>query len=589
MKTDKVETYRSIKFRWRYESIVNPAFEGISELFSIPASLAEVFSKKKLSEEEQVNCFLDTPLRDLLNPFQMKDMDKAVKRIGVALEKNERICIYGDYDVDGVTSVSLLYLFLREVGAAVDYYIPNRLEEGYGLNLEAIDEIRSRGTSLIITVDCGINAVEQVEKATEMGIDVIVTDHHQPAEVLPDKAVAVVNPMQEDCPYPFKELAGVGVAFKLVMGLRYHLRENASYKGDLPNIKQYLDLVTLGTVADVVPILGENRIFVRHGLKILSEKDTRPGIYELKRVTGLEGSRIGTVQVGFALAPRINAVGRMGSSDKGLKLLITENRDEARYLARELDQENRFRQTIEKEIITESYDRIEKDKLHEKYKGLVLYSDEWHQGVIGIVASRIVEKFHKPTIIITAENGVGKGSARSIPAFHLYEGLKMLEDLLITFGGHKYAAGLKVDMDNISALQERFNEAVESTLTDEDFIPELTIDTFLRPDDINRELMEWLERMQPFGAGNKEPVFCMVGMRKTQNFSYVGKEKNHLKGYLEREGRTFDVIGYNMKEYEELVETGEYFDIVFSPVLNGYYGGRYIQLNLKDMRLSDRE
>ena len=254
---------------------------------------------------------------------------------------------------------------------------------------------------------------------------------------MPEKALCIINPLQPGDNYEFKELAGVGVAFKLVMGLRYYLREKGCFGKGAPNIKKYLDLVTLGTVADVVPIVGENRIFVRHGLELLSQKSTRPGVSELKKITGLDGSRVGTSQVGFALAPRINAVGRMGSSDKGLRLLITDNRDEARYLARELDQENRYRQTIEREIILESYSMIESEQLNERYKGLVLYSESWHQGVIGIVASRVVEKFHKPTIIITSENGVGKGSARSIPAFHLYEGLKKVEGLLITFGGHK--------------------------------------------------------------------------------------------------------------------------------------------------------
>jgi single-stranded-DNA-specific exonuclease len=555
----------------------------------IPHSLAEVFVKKGLLNNITIECFLGTPLRELNSPFQLKGMRKAVERIGEALERKEKICIYGDYDVDGVTSVSLMYLFLKEIGANIDYYIPNRLEEGYGLNLEAMDEIASRGTKLIITVDCGINAAEEVAHASELGMDVIITDHHQPSEILPEKAYCIINPLQPGDESTFKELAGVGVAFKLVMGLRYHLREQNNTPNTLPNIKKYLDLVTLGTVADVVPIVGENRIFVRHGLEILSGKSVRHGVRELKRVTGLDGSKVGTSQVGFALAPRINAVGRMGSSDKGLRLLITESADEARWLAKELDQENRYRQAIEKEIIAESYEMITKGRLNEKYKGLVLYSESWHQGVIGIVASRVVEKYHKPTIIITAENGVGKGSARSIPAFHLYNGLKMLEDTLITFGGHKYAAGLKVDMDKIPELQEKFNAAVDTSLSEDDYTPELNIDTFLEPDDINKELMDWLDRLQPFGAGNKEPVFCMSGLKKTQQAAFVGKDKMHLKVFLEKDGRIFDCIGYNMKDYEEMLTSSDSFDIVFSPVLNGWYGGKYIQLNLKDIRSTDTQ
>jgi single-stranded-DNA-specific exonuclease len=580
------ETYMSSKFKWIYKyADVNPYIEILHKI-SLPDSLAEVFVKKELIDETTIDCFLNTPLRELNNPFNLKDMKIAVDRIAQALQGGENICIYGDYDVDGVTSVALMYLFLKEIGANVNYYIPNRLEEGYGLNVEAMDEIASRGTKLIITVDCGINAVDEVEYAVSLGMDVIVTDHHQPAEVLPP-ALAIINPLQPDDNYKFKELAGVGVAFKLVMGVRYYLREEGHLGENAPNIKKYLDLVTLGTVADVVPIVGENRIFVKHGLELLSRKDTRLGITELKKITGLDGARIGTSQVGFALAPRINAVGRMGSSDKGLRLLITDDLSEAKYLASELDSENKSRQHIEKEIISESYKMIEAGKLNEKYKGLVLYSESWHQGVIGIVASRVVEKFHRPTIIITSENGIGKGSARSIPAFHLFDGLKMVEDLLITFGGHKYAAGLKIDMDNISELRKKFNEAVDTSLNENDYIPELNIDAFLETEDINTELMDWLEKMQPFGAGNKEPVFCMKNLRLHQPFSYVGKEKTHLKIFLEKNGRVFDCIGYNMKESESTLSQHEFFDIVFAPVLNGWYGGKYIQFILKDIRPAD--
>jgi single-stranded-DNA-specific exonuclease len=301
------ETYMSSKFKWIYKyADVNPYIEILHKI-SLPDSLAEVFVKKELIDETTIDCFLNTPLRELNNPFNLKDMKIAVDRIAQALQGGENICIYGDYDVDGVTSVALMYLFLKEIGANVNYYIPNRLEEGYGLNVEAMDEIASRGTKLIITVDCGINAVDEVEYAVSLGMDVIVTDHHQPAEVLPP-ALAIINPLQPDDNYKFKELAGVGVAFKLVMGVRYYLREEGHLGENAPNIKKYLDLVTLGTVADVVPIVGENRIFVKHGLELLSRKDTRLGITELKKITGLDGARIGTSQVGFALAPRINAV-----------------------------------------------------------------------------------------------------------------------------------------------------------------------------------------------------------------------------------------------------------------------------------------
>ncbi len=291
------------------------------------------------------------------------------------------------------------------------------------------------------------------------------------------------------------------------MALRYKLNEVGKFKGKIPNIKKYLDLVTLGTVADVVPLVGENRIIVKHGLEILSGKLCRPGLKELKRVAGIDGQKVTTTHVGFGLAPRINAVGRMGDSDKGLKLLTTVDRDMSVYLADELDQENKSRQDIERQIIEESFERVEKNRLHEKYKGLVLYSEQWHQGVIGIVASRLVEKYHMPAIVLTFDDGVGKGSGRSIPSFDLYKGLEKMQDILLSFGGHKYAAGLKIEEQYITDLQKRFHNAVNELLEPADFVAELTIDAFLKPEDIGSELMKWLERMEPYGSGNREPVF----------------------------------------------------------------------------------
>jgi single-stranded-DNA-specific exonuclease len=511
-------------------------------------------------------------------------MDKAVQRIAKAIFNREKICIYGDYDVDGITSTSLLYLFLKELNANVTYYVPNRLEEGYGLNKEAIDEICQKKINLMITVDCGITAVDEVAYAVDKGIDIIITDHHQQGERLPLKACAIVNPMRMDDTYPFKYLSGVGVAFKLVMALRYFLQNSPEYKFSLPNIKKYLDIVTLGTIADVVPLVGENRIFVKHGLKMLSEKSSRVGLEELKKITGLVNVSLNASHIGFVLAPRINAVGRMGCSDRGVRLLITEDKNEARWLAEELDMENRYRQGIEKTILAESYAKIERHRLHEKYRGIVLYSEDWHPGVIGIVASRVVEKYFRPTIVITMENGLGKGSARSIPAFHLYDGLKDISDLLVSFGGHKYAAGLKVEAENIKMLQKEFHKIISSQLNDEDFIPEINIDAIVEDSQINDELVQWLNKMRPFGSGNSEPVFLMKGLRKFQQFFYIGKDKKHIKGFLEKNGRVFQVIGYNMPEYEKILKNNEIFDIAFVPEYNTWLGEKTIQLKLKDIR-----
>jgi single-stranded-DNA-specific exonuclease len=582
-------SYKSKKYKWVYRSPECGDIRRLAEELGMPLCITEVLFKRGLCEKNLLDSYFKSPLKEISSPFLIRDMEKAADFISTAIQNNEKICIYGDYDVDGVTSVALMYLFLEEMGTDVIYYIPNRLEEGYGLNKAAIDEIAAAGVKLIITVDCGINAVQEVSYAVSLGMKVIVTDHHQPSEEIPRDALAVVNPMREDDNSHFKGFSGVGVAFKLVMALRYKLNENGRFHGKIPNIKKYLDLVTLGTIADVVPLVGENRIIVKHGLEILSGKTCRPGLKELKRVSGIDGQKVTTVHVGFGLAPRINAVGRMGASDKGLKLLLTSDRSTSVYLADELDRENKSRQEIERQIIEESFDRVEKNKLHEKYKGLVLYSKDWHQGVIGIVASRLVEKYHMPTIVLTFEDGVGKGSGRSIPSFDLYKGLEQMQDILLSFGGHKYAAGLKIEEQHIGSLQKRFHGTVDKLLEPEDFVAEIIIDAFTDASDINNEMIMWLERMEPYGSGNREPVFCLKGVSKAQEASFVGRDNVHLKIFLEKDGKTFDCIGYNMKPYKHMVTHNNRFDIVFTPASTSYYGGRYTQLVLKDIKPAEEE
>lgn len=578
--TDNVS---SLKYKWVYKKLEkNLCFDH--NLENIPCTVSEALLKRGVVTEEDLTTYFDSPLNNLLNPFGLMDMDLAVERVHKALISKEMICIYGDYDVDGVTSTSLLYLFLKEIGANITYYIPNRLDEGYGLNNDAIDEIVAKRIQLIITVDCGMTAVEEVQYAASRGIDIIITDHHQPGEKLPTAAVAIINPLRPGDTYPFKSLAGVGVAFKLVMGLRYYLKQQDFFSEKMPNIKKFLDLVTLGTVADVVPLIGENRVFVKHGLKLLSNRKVKIGLHELMKLAGLNQEKITTTHVGFMISPRINAVGRMGCSDRGVKLLITEDVAEARWLAEELNQENKYRQDIEKVILKESFEKIEKNKLHEKYKGIVLYSPDWHPGVIGIVASRVVEKYCRPAIVISYEGGVGKGSARSIAAFHLYNGLKSISHLLLGFGGHKYAAGIKIDPANLKLLQKSFHKVVEEQLQDSDFIPEMKIDAFLDAKDINTDLLDWLDRMRPFGSGNGEPIFCMKNIRKVDRFNFIGRDKAHIKGIIEQNGVKMDIIGYNMKIYKEYVEDTEFFDILFVPEYNTWMGGKTIQLKVKDIR-----
>ncbi len=581
--------FKSIKYKWIYNSVDKNLIEETAYKHNMPKPVAELMLKKGISSPDDIENFFNGSLKSLRNPFEISDMEKAAERIAKAVMNHERICIYGDYDVDGITATALLYIFLMQCGANVSYYIPNRLEEGYGLNKEAVKEIATRKTNLIITVDCGISAVQEVLEASIHGMDIIITDHHQPSKELPVAAYAIINPMREDDTYPNKTLAGVGVAFKTVMALRFVLKKYDFFKQEVPNIRNLLDIVTLGTIADVMPLVDENRIFVRHGLELMSGENVRIGIDELKKtVENLSASKkMKTSNIGFQLAPRINAMGRMASSEKSFKLLVTQNRSEAKQLALELDNENKYRQMIERDILQQTYDLIEKNQYAELQSGLVIASDNWHPGVIGIVASRVVDKYFKPTVILTEDNGVYKGSARSIPGFHLYDGLSSLSDILISFGGHKYAAGVKLEKKNLEEFRNRFNEVVKTSLKEEDFIPEIYIDAEIDSKDITNEVMQWLEKLEPYGQGNKEPVFFMKKVFKYQIETFVGKNFNHLKCVFEKNGLIFEAIGYNMKEYKSLMAENDKFDILFSLVHNTWKNTKVIQLNLKDIKKSD--
>ena len=583
------KNYRSIKYKWKYDKVDGDILARVASENNIPVPVAELMIKKGLETKEDIDLFFNGSLKSLRNPFDILDMEKAAERIAQAVMNHESICIYGDYDVDGVTATALMYIFLMQCGANVSYYIPNRLEEGYGLNKDAISEIHQRGTNLIITVDCGISAIDEVLLAKELGMDIIITDHHQPSKELPVAADAIINPMREKDLYPNKTLAGVGVAFKVVMALRFTLRKYNFFQQDAPNIRNLLDIVTLGTIADVMPLIDENRIFVRHGLELMNGDSVRIGIDELKKVIDSLSTvkKMKTSNIGYQIAPRINAMGRMASSDKSLKLLVTQNRLEARQLAVELDNENKYRQMIERDILQQTFDIIEKNRYAEDEGGIVVASEDWHPGVIGIVASRVVDKYFRPTIILTDDNGVYKGSARSIPSFHLYDGLSSLSHLLISFGGHKYAAGVKIAKENLDEFRKKFNELVKANVKKEDFIPEINIDAEIESKDITSEIMQYLEKLEPYGQGNKEPVFFMRNVSKYQYETYVGKEQNHLKCIFEKKGMLFDAIGFNMKDYKDIIAENDEFDILFSLVHNTWKNNKTIQLNLKDIKKSE--
>lgn len=563
--------------RWALCHLDGDRSTSLSGQLGISSLTAQVLINRGVDEPESARAFLDPSLADLHNPQQLKGIKEAVVRIETAIEKQEKITVYGDYDVDGTTSTALLLLFLREIGSKCDYYIPDRLKEGYGLNCDAVKSLASSGTKLIITVDNGISSYDETVLASSLGIEVIITDHHQ----LPDKtppALAVINPQQDDCSYHFKALAGVGVVFNLVAALRTHLRENGYWnKKKEPNLKKYLDLAALGTIADIVPLLETNRLFAHFGLKELSSS-CRVGIRALKKVSAIDDGEINAGKVGFQLAPRLNAAGRLSTADMGVKLLMTEDENEARMLAEKLDRENTERRAIEKEIFEDAIDIVERNGL-DKMSSIVLASEKWHPGVIGIVASRLVERYYVPTLLISIKDGEGKGSARSIAAFHLFEGLKECSKNLLGFGGHKYAAGFSIKEDKIKNLAADFDSVVKKTLKSEDFIPSIKIDAVMELSDIDDKLVQDLERMQPFGPSNAEPVFLSENIEVKE--AIILKDA-HLKMKLDCAGDTLDAIAFNMSDKE--IKAGNRVSIVFSPRFNLWRGRRTIQLNIKDIR-----
>ncbi|MCX8084419.1 MAG: single-stranded-DNA-specific exonuclease RecJ [Calditerrivibrio sp.] len=583
-KNDYALVDKTPKYRWICKKLdVKKILDLKIHFTDVPVPILEVLAKRGFYKKDDLLAFLEVPLSNLYDPFLLKDMTKAVKRVLSAIEQKEKICIYGDYDVDGVTATSLLYEFLSQMTPNIDYYIPNRLEEGYSLNKEALDELKSKGARLVITVDCGITSVEEVDYGTKIGLDIIITDHHQLNFDIPKGAYAIINPLQPGDTYPFKFLSGVGVAFKFAMAIKY-LYERKYDKKLLP-IKSFLDLVALGTIADVVPLIDENRVFVKHGLKLL-ENSNRPGIEELKKISGLVNTDITTSNIGFSLVPRINAVGRMGNSKASVRLLITRNSNEARWLSEELETENRYRQDLEKNILKETLEKIQRRRINDRYKGIIVYSKNWHPGVIGIIASRLVERFSKPSIVLTVENNIAKGSARSISSVDIFAFLRSNRDILIEFGGHKYAAGLKLDAKNLRHLQRRFEDYLNKNFSQDQLEPELLIDAFLDPKDITESFLDFINKLRPFGNCNPEPVFVMKRVSKAQEFAFIGRDKSVLKGFVTKDGKYFEIIGFNMAEYKELIKENNLFDIAFTIELNNWIGGTNIQLKIKDIKKS---
>lgn len=547
----------------------------------VSSTTANILVNRGIHDQAEASEFIRASMDDLVEPFTMDGMDRVVARVIKAVRGKEKILVYGDYDADGITSTSLLYLFLKSIGADVSYYIPGRQEDGYGLSMAALERVRSLGIGLIVTVDCGISSVAEVDAAASMGIDVVITDHHEPPDELP-RAHAILNPCMKDSTYPFKGLAGVGVAMKLVQCVLAGMDgKDKAGPGIDPRLREYLDIVALGTIADVVPLRGENRILVRHGLKVL-KNSRRVGIQQLMAVALVNRDRFSASTVGFQLAPRLNASGRLGRADLGVNLLTTEDPELAREIAEELDSLNRERQKIEADILDEARAMLSSRPLPDM-NTIVLTSDKWHQGVIGIVASKLVEEHYKPTVLIATNAGFGRGSARSIPAFHLYEGLDACSDLLIGFGGHKYAAGLSIAEGNIEAFTARFEDIVTSKLSPDDFNPFLKIDDELTLDELDWQLFEELSSLSPFGAGNPEPVLQARGL-EVMYPKVVGR--NHVRMKLKQNGRSMPAIGFNMGDiYQSLAMEKVYLDAAFCLDMNEWQGEKTLQLNIKDIHI----
>jgi single-stranded-DNA-specific exonuclease len=554
--------------------------EKLAAALQIRSLAARLLVNRGITSIEAAREFLAPSLQRLYDPFLMRGMAEAVDRLVRGLRSQEPIVIYGDYDVDGITATAVLSWFFRDIGVPVPYYLPHRMREGYGLNAEAVRKLADQGTRVLITVDCGITGHDEVQLARRLGMDVIVTDHHQVPPTLPD-AVAVLNPHQSECGYPAKELSGVGVAFKLVMALRGRLRQEPRWAGKTPNLRRHLDLVALGTIADIAPLQGENRILVKHGLQELT-RSQKLGVQTLKRVARIAEQDIGPRQVGFTLAPRLNAAGRLAAAKAGVELLLSEDAVQAEKLALYLDSVNRERQAVQTQIYAEAKAAIEADGGIDNRWAIVLASDRWHPGVVGIVASKLVEEYGRPTVLIGLEGETGKGSGRSIAAFHLYNALVACQEFLAGFGGHEHAAGIRIHREQVPLFEEALNRVARERLTDADRIPLLPIDAEVQLQEIDDTLLEFIARLEPFGEGNPPPVLQARGVEVVGVPTLIGRERQHLRLSLRQGNTILPGIGFAMGGRLTQAKTGV-LDIVFSPQRHVWNGREEHQLVLRDL------
>ncbi|MBW1615523.1 MAG: single-stranded-DNA-specific exonuclease RecJ [Deltaproteobacteria bacterium] len=570
-----------MKTNWKILQPDIKTVRSVSAILKCGQIIATIFANRNLTLQDNIKLFVNPSLSNLGSPFKIKDMDNAVKRIVSAVQNSEKILIFGDYDVDGITATAIVYDFLKKAGADIIFYIPHRIEEGYSIKKKSIDYAKTKDANLIITVDCGSNGFEAVEEAKKVGIDIIITDHHKTPEILPN-AYAVVNPKRKDCSSGLEYLAGVGVAYYLIICIRKHFRDIGFWNKSKPepNLKELCDLVALGTVADIVPLINENRIFVKTGLDNINKR-ARLGIKKLIKISGINSGKIDAEDISFKLAPRLNAAGRMDSANCAVRLLTARQDEEADNIAASLNRLNIERQKTEKKALDKVFAYIKGDSSILKRKALVLVNENWHQGIIGIMASRIAKKFKRPAVLIALNENFGKGSARSIPGIDIYEAFKECESYLEDFGGHPMAAGIQIKKDNINGFKEHFEKTITDFLNDKKSGADIIIDRKITFADINSDLITALDPLKPFGTANPEPLFIAENVT-VQKFWVIGKthKKMLLKDETCRNGKLISAIQFNV-DIEDMDK--KRFDyIIFNLSFNKWKGSNSIQLQIKD-------
>ena len=569
-----------MSFRWTF---IHPDHEEtiprLQDELGIPRSVAQLLAIRGIQTFDDAKTFFRPSLNQLHDPFLMKGMDAGSDRLASAIRSNEKVVVYGDYDVDGTTATAIIHTFLKNFGLQVRYYIPHRFKEGYGIGEDGIDFASEIGATLIVSVDCGITAVDETEYAKSKGIDLIICDHHNAGEVIPD-AVAVLDPKQPGCPYPFKGLSGAGVGFKLVQATLVRL-------GLQPDVAHpYLDLVAISIASDIVPIVDENRILMREGLQRINT-EPRPGVKALMDRVQLKNTEISTSHIVFSLGPRINAAGRMGDAAVAVALLIAENLEEANGYAERLEKINFKRRDTDTRTMEEALQQLKEQMDPDTCSCLVLHDPDWHLGVIGIVASRLVDLYCRPTIMLSTVDGLIKGSARSINGFNIYEALRQCDDLLVQFGGHKYAAGLTIAEDQLESFIERFQEITSDMLSEQDFKPELMIDGELSFSEITPRFWKLLKQFEPYGPNNLKPVFVSRNIRVAGRMSVVGQ--GHLKMRVRQDGTgALEAIGFNMKKFEEPLRNAGTapVDIAYTLEENNWNNRTTLQIRIKDIHIN---